>query len=255
MKLEISNICFGYKSTPVLDSITMSVTSGEVVALVGPNGSGKTTLLKCIARMLKPKGGSIIIEGQNLDKVGPKDIAKLMGYVPQSATNVFPCTVFDAVLIGRRPYLTWGVGKEDRRIISQTLGVMGLQHMAERPFNEISAGEQQKVLIARALAQEPQVLLLDEPTSNLDLRHQLEVLSTLQKATKERRISAIIAIHDLNLASRFSDKIVFLKDRHIYDAGEPRAVLTVDNVRSVYGVEVVINDNSGWPHVMAIGPV
>jgi len=255
MKLDVRGVFFTYGSRPALDNVTLEVRAGEVVSLVGPNGSGKTTLLKCIAQMLKPRRGTVMVQGQSLNKAGTKDIAKLLGYVPQSANNVFPCTVFDAVLIGRRPYLAWGVKKDDQEIASKALYLMGLQHLATRSFNEISAGEQQKVLIARALAQEPQVLLLDEPTSNLDLRHQLEVLSTLRNAAKEKEISAVIATHDLNLASRFSDQVVILKEGKVCDAGEPMAVLTANNIRSAYGVEVAISENGGRPYIIAIAPV
>lgn len=255
MKLDIQGISFNYNSIPVLQDVGMRVEVGELVALLGPNGSGKTTLLKCIAKMLKPRRGAVMVGGQRLEKLDSREVARLLGYVPQSANNVFPCSVFDAVLIGRRPRMAWGVRREDRVMVSHALEMMGLQHMANRSFNQISAGEQQKVLIARALAQEPDVLLLDEPTSNLDLKHQLEVLSTLRKVTREKGVSALIAIHDLNLASRFSDQIVFLKDGIVCDTGEPGHVLTTENIRSVYGVEAAITEHSGRPHVIAIGSV
>jgi iron complex transport system ATP-binding protein len=140
-------------------------------------------------------------------------------------------------------------------MVSQILRLMGLEEMAMRMFDEISAGERQKVLLARALAQEPQILLLDEPTSNLDLRHQLEVLSLITAIARERGIAAIMAMHDLNLASRFSDKIIALMEGKVYDAGEPRSVITPENIRSVYGVEAVVNNNSERPHIIPLRPV
>ncbi|MDY6834257.1 MAG: ABC transporter ATP-binding protein [Chloroflexota bacterium] len=254
MRLVVQGICFNYKSRTVLKDISMEIWPGQITALVGPNGSGKTTLLKCIAAMLKPNKGTIVVNGYDMQKVDSKRVAKSLGYVPQSAHNVFPCTVFDAVLIGRTPYMTWGVKKDDRIIVNEAMDSLSLLHMADRNFNEISAGEQQKVLIARALAQEPEVLLLDEPTSNLDLRYQLDVLTILRNVTREKGSSAIIAIHDLNLASRFSDQIVLLKDGSVYDAGNPQEVLTVDNIRSIYEIEVVIGEHLGRPNIMVIGP-
>jgi iron complex transport system ATP-binding protein len=255
MKLEVSDVCFSYGSRPVLDEVTLKVAEAEVVSLVGPNGSGKTTLLKCIDRMLKPKKGAILMEGKDVSKLGSRQVTKLLGYVPQAAANAFPCTVFDAILIGRRPHLSWGVGEKERKVVSQILRLMGLEEMAMRMFDEISAGERQKVLIARALAQEPEVLLLDEPTSNLDLRHQLEVLNLITAVAGEKGIAAIMAMHDLNLASRFSDKIIALREGKVYAAGESRSVITPENIGAVYGVEAIVDNNSGRPHIIPLRPI
>jgi iron complex transport system ATP-binding protein len=147
------------------------------------------------------------------------------------------------------------VSTRDKEVVSQILVLMGLEDMVMRQFNELSGGERQKVLIARALAQEPEVLLLDEPISNLDLRHQLEVLNLISAAVKEKNISAIMAMHDLNLASRFSDRMIFLKEGKVYTIGKPIAVLTAENIREVYGVEAIINKDSGRPHIIPVGPV
>jgi iron complex transport system ATP-binding protein len=163
--------------------------------------------------------------------------------------------VFDALLIGRRPHLSWGVGEKDRKIVSQILELMGLEDMAMRMFGELSGGERQKVLIARALAQEPEVLLLDEPTSNLDLRHQLGVLGLLSDVVEKKGILAIMAMHDLNLASRFSQRMIVLRRGEVYAAGEPKSVLTPENIRLVYGVEAIVGNNSGTPHIIPLRPV
>jgi iron complex transport system ATP-binding protein len=163
--------------------------------------------------------------------------------------------VFDAILIGRRPHLSWSVRERDRAMVSQILRLMGLEEMAMRMFDELSAGERQKVLVARALAQEPNILLLDEPTSNLDLRHQLEVLNLITTIARERGIAAIMAMHDLNLASRFSSKIIALREGKVYAAGEPKLVITPQNIRSVYGVEAVVDNNSERPHIIPLRPV
>jgi len=251
MMLKVKDLSFSYKSRPVLKKVSFEVNSGRVVSVLGPNGSGKTTLLKCINRMLKPDG-NIFIDGKNVNDIKQMDLARLFGYVPQRALNVLPCSIFDAVMIGRRPYIGWGFGKRDKEVVFKVLKLMGLEDMALRPFDGVSGGEMQKVLIAKALAQEPKLLLMDEPTSNLDLRHQLEVLTIIREIVKEGKVSALIAMHDLNLASRFSDRIVLLKEGEVCDDGDPKSVITPENIRSVYGVEAIVEENEGRPHVIPL---
>jgi iron complex transport system ATP-binding protein len=255
MKLEIQGVQFSYGSVSVLEDISLSIEAGEILSLVGPNGSGKTTLLKCINRILKPQRGTILVEGRDVSRVELNELAHSLGYVPQSAPASFPLTVYDTVLLGRKPYVNWKLSERDKEIAFGVLRLMKLDDMALRLFNELSGGEKQKVLMARALSQEPQVLLLDEPTSNLDLRHQLEVLGLIVEMVKGRGLSAVMAMHDLNLASRFSDKIVMLEYGRIYAAGEPSVVLNSDNIKEVYGVETTVNSDSGRPHVIPLSPM
>jgi iron complex transport system ATP-binding protein len=255
MKLEIKGVSFGYGSMPALEDVTMSLGDGEIVSLVGPNGSGKTTLLKCINMILKFQKGTVLVEEKDISKLKLKELAKLLSYVPQSAGRSFPSTVFEIVLIGRKPYVDWSVSSRDKEIVSNILSLMGLKEMALRQSNELSGGEYQKVLIARALAQEPQVLLLDEPTSNLDLKHQLDVLNLITSIVKKKNIAAVMAMHDLNLASRFSNKMIFLNGGKIYDAGKPENVLTERNIRKVYGVEAIVNKNAGYFQVTPIASI
>lgn len=255
MKLEIKGVSFGYGSMPALEDVTMSLEDGEIVSLVGPNGSGKTTLLKCINMILKFQKGTVLVEEKDISKLKLKELAKLLSYVPQSAGRSFPSTVFEIVLIGRKPYVDWSVSSRDKEIVSNILSLMGLKEMALRQSNELSGGEYQKVLIARALAQEPQVLLLDEPTSNLDLKHQLDVLNLITTIVKKKNIAAVMAMHDLNLASRFSNKMIFLNGGKIYDAGKPEKVLTERNIRKVYGVEAIVNKNAGYFQVTPIASI
>ncbi len=255
MKLEIKGASFGYGSMPALEDVTMSLGDGEIVSLVGPNGSGKTTLLKCINMILKFQKGTVLVEEKDISKLKLKELAKLLSYVPQSAGRSFPSTVFEIVLIGRKPYVDWSVSSRDKEIVSNILSLMGLKEMALRQSNELSGGEYQKVLIARALAQEPQVLLLDEPTSNLDLKHQLDVLNLITSIVKKKNIAAVMAMHDLNLASRFSNKMIFLNGGKIYDAGKPENVLTERNIRKVYGVEAIVNKNAGYFQVTPIASI
>jgi len=252
LKLSCNGVHFSYGSINALNDVSLRIGDGEIVSLVGPNGSGKSTLLKCFNKILKPKKGTILVEERNLNEFGLREIARLSGYVPQSANYLFPSTVFDAVLLGRRPYVDWSVSSRDKEVVSQMLASMGLESLVLRHFNELSGGEKQKVLIARALAQEPDILLLDEPTSNLDLRHQLEILDLITAIVREKGIHAIMAVHDLNLASRFSDKIIILKKGEIYAVGEPAVVLTAENIKAVYGVEALVNNDSKRPHIIPV---
>jgi len=256
MILEIRDLSFSYNSRPILKKVNFKVNSGEIVSVLGPNGSGKTTLLKCINRMLKPEG-TIFIDGTNVNDMKQRDLAKLFGYVPQRAINVLPCSIFDAVMIGRRPYIGWGSGKQDKEVVFKVLKLMRMDDMALRPFDGISGGEIQKVLIAKALAQEPKILLMDEPTSNLDLRHQLDVLKIIGEIVRGKKVSALMAMHDLNLASRFSDRIVLLKKGEVYNDGDPRLVITQESIRSIYGVEAIVEEdkNGGKPHVIPLGTI
>ncbi len=255
LKLDIQGVSFSYGSRPALKNACTAIEEGELVSLVGPNGSGKTTLLKCINKILKPSNGTVCVAGKNIRTIGLKEVARCVGYVPQSASYAFPTSVFDTVLLGRKPYVTWGVSQNDKEIVVESLTMLGLQDMSLRQFNELSGGERQKVLIARALAQRPQVLLLDEPTSNLDIKHQLEVLEIVRTVASKKNIAVVMAIHDLNMASRFSDTIICLHQGKIYSIGTPAEVLTSDTIRIVYGVEAAVNGHSGRPHIVPLSAV
>ncbi|RLI81388.1 ABC transporter ATP-binding protein [Archaeoglobales archaeon] len=252
MKIRIRGLEFSYSSIQALKDVTIDIYESEIVAVVGPNGSGKSTLLKCIDKILKPQKGVILINGKDVKDFSQIEIAKTVGYVPQSIKQFFPATVFEVVLMGRKPYLGWRCSRKDLEKVFEVLKLLNIKNIAMRDFNELSGGQQQKVLIARALAQEPEVLLLDEPTANLDIKHQLEVMEIIRKIVKEKGITAIVAIHDLNLASRYTDRIVMMYEGKIFAAGEPFSVLTPSNIRTVYGVEVkVINDN-GIIHIIPL---
>jgi iron complex transport system ATP-binding protein len=247
--LQIRNLRFSYGSTEILRDINMGLNPSEVLGIVGPNGTGKSTLLRCIDRILIPEG-EILLDGQEISGMSRVEIAKRIGYVPQSMTGVFPATVFDMVLLGRRPHLSWRSSEEDMDKVLEMLDLMDIKDLAMRNFNETSGGQQQKVLIARALAQDVDILLLDEPTSNLDIKHQLEVMEILTELSKTKGISVMMAIHDLNLASRYSDRIIMLNGGGIRDVGDPASVLTAENIRSVYGVDVVVRNEDGKPYMI-----
>jgi iron complex transport system ATP-binding protein len=251
VKISIKDLTFSYKSNKILDDLNISVDGSEIVSLVGPNGSGKTTLIKCIDRILKPRG-SILLEGREVQEMKQQEIARQIGYVPQSSATPLATTVFDTVLMGRRPHIGWRVSDFDLDKVSDTLERLNLQDLAMRDFGQLSGGQKQKVLIARALVQEPTVLLLDEPTSNLDMKHQLDVLETISSMVKEKGISAIMAIHDLNLAARFSDKLVMLKKGVVYAAGSPIDLLSEKNISDVYGVEAIVMRSLDKPCIVPL---
>ena len=250
--LRIHELNFRYKNINALEGVDLQLNKGEILSIVGPNGAGKTTLLKCIVRIVKPEKGTILIDGKDASEMKRLDLARCVGYVPQSSPSKFPITVFDTVLMGRRPYIIWKPSKKDLEVVADLLMSMDLEDLALRSFDELSGGEKQKVLLARAFAQGPNYLLFDEPTSNLDLRHQMEVMEMISGMVREKGVAAILAMHDLNLASRFSDRILMLNAGKIFCNGEPLHVMTVENIRSVYGVEVTINLSDCHPYIVPI---
>lgn len=255
MKLKVKEVEFGYGSVPVLKDVCIELAASEMLGIVGPNGAGKSTLIRCIDRILAPQKGTILLDGQDIKAMHQMELAKRVGYIPQTTSQVFPATVFDTVLMGRRPHIGWRSSEKDTEIVLAMLKMLNIQEFAMRDINELSGGQQQKVFIARALTQEPEVLLLDEPTSNLDIRCQLEVMDIIKNIVVEKRISAIMAIHDLNLASRYADRIVMMNSGKIFSAGNPVSALTAENIEHVYGVEVKVANHDGRPYIVPLKPV
>ncbi|NLE05173.1 MAG: ABC transporter ATP-binding protein [Crenarchaeota archaeon] len=256
MNIAIQNIVFSYNSSPSLCGISLEIKESQILGMIGPNGSGKTTLLKCINRILEPKQGKILLNEKELKKLSRLEIAKQIGYVPQSTiSNPSTLTVFEAVMMGRRPHIEWQSSPKDDEKVWASLKLLNVEHLALRDFYQLSGGEQQRVLIARSIAQEAKTLLLDEPTSNLDIKHQLEVMNLTRKLVKNESISAIVAIHDLNLAARYCDKIVMMKNGKVFAAGKAEEVLTYENIRTVYGVESVIRFNEQTPYIIPVMPL
>lgn len=248
--LSICGLSFGYKGNFVLRTVKTDFNNGQVTGIVGPNGAGKTSLLKCIARIVGHFEGSILIDGNDTGGMKRHELARRLSYVPQSAGNRFPVSVFDTVLMGRRPHMTWKPSGRDLKKVTETLKEMGLEALAMRDVDQISGGQMQKVLLARAVCQEADYLLLDEPTSSLDLRHQLEVMEMITSLVREKNVGAVMAMHDLNLASRFSDKIVMLDQGRVFCEGKPFDVITTENIRAVYGVNAAVIRNKGYPYVL-----
>lgn len=252
MILEIKDIRFKYNSLDILSNVSMEIKEGEVTGIMGPNGSGKTTILKCINRILEPYKGSILVKNRDLKELSNNDIAKNMGYVPQRDGGRFPRTVFDTILMGRKPYIQWAPTSKDLYTVSKIVDCLNLQDIAMRDINQLSGGQRQKVIIGRALAQEPEILLLDEPTTNLDLKHELEVMDIIWDQSRGG-VTAILSVHDLNIAVRYCDNIIMLKNGRIFAVGG-KEVLTPENIKSVYGVNAKVIKDSEMNIIVPLSP-
>jgi len=250
MILSVDKIRFFYNSHPVLDNVSFDVKEGSVLAVLGVNGAGKSTLLRCLNRILTPQSGSVFLGKEDLHRLPQNTIARKMGYVPQSH-NPSQLTVYESILLGRRPHMGWTVSKADYAVVEQTLQRMGLSELALRTVSDLSGGEVQKVMIARALAQEPRILLLDEPTSNLDLKNQIEVMGLIRSAIESQGIIAIVAIHDLNLALRFADRFLFIRDRRVHGIAD-HDTLDAAMIEQVYGLRVSMQEVSGHRVVVPV---
>jgi len=250
IRLEVEQLSFGYrKGRKILDAISLKVQAGEVLGLLGPNGTGKTTLIKCIARLLCPDAGCVRADGEQLADLPPTEVAKRIAYVPQYTSAAFGMTALQTVLMGRLPYAGYRYRAEDERIAFQVIRRMELTDFAMRNIQEMSGGERQRVFIARALAQETGIIILDEPTASLDLYHQLFILRLITEIAKHENIAVLMTIHDLNLASLFCDTLLMLKDAHVFAYGGAQEVLTEENVAAMYGVKTRITVEDGRKHV------
>jgi len=252
MKLNLRNVEFSYASVPVLEDICLNIEDAQLVSIIGPNGVGKSTLIHCMNNILTPGKGTVLIDDTEVVNIGVKELAKQIGYVPYSAHNSFPLSVVDTVLMGRHPHNSWKTTKRDLQIVYETLGLLEIEHLAMRPFNELSAGQHQKVMLARGIAQEPKILLLDEPTANLDIRHQMEATRTLKELVDSRDMLIVMISHDLNLASTYSDNVIMMHEGRIFAVGTPSEVISEENLRMVYGVDSDIVDVKGRPHVILL---
>lgn len=238
MELKTKNIGFEIDKKEILKNINIDIGNKEFVGIIGPNGSGKSTLLKCIYRNLNPSKGNIYIDDKNLMDMSMKESAKKIGVVSQHNHHSFDFSVLDMVLMGRAPYkkLMERDTKKDFDIVYEAIDKVNIRHLIDRSFNSLSGGEQQRVILARALAQSTKCLILDEPTNHLDIKYQLH----LMEIVKSLNIEVIAAIHDLNIAAMYCDKIYVLKDGNIIDYGKPKKVLTKKLIKDVYDVDAKI---------------
>ena len=254
-EIVINDLDYSYsKEALVLKGITLSLRNPQLISIIGPNGVGKSTLIHCIDRILSPTHGTVMVDGMNVTEYPAKDLAKKIGYVPYSAGDSFPMTVVDTILMGRNPHHKWNSLHEDMIIVEEAMELMDIKPLAMRNFNELSAGQHQRVMLARGLAQQPQILLLDEPTANLDIKHQVGVTRLLKQLSVEKGIIVIMISHDLNLASKYSDNIIMLSNGGVFAVGKPNEVITASNVREVYGVDSEIIESEGRPFMIIKDP-
>ena len=249
--MEVKNLCFHYKGSPeVLKNVSFDLEPGKFLAILGNNGVGKSTLLKCFNHILKPDSGEVLLDGMNLLKLSPREVAKQVAFVSQSVSST-QMTVHDVVMLGRRPYMTWGFTEEDHHIVHNTMHRLDVEDMRGRFLSQLSGGEKQKVMLARALAQQPKVLLLDEPTSALDIQNQYGVLKLVRDICHKDNMIAAMVIHDLNLALRFCDRFLLLKDGEVYRHGD-RSILDSTALKEVYGVNAKVVEIEGR-HMVLVG--
>ena len=242
--MEIKNLTYRYKGGPdVLQDVSFTAEPGQFLAILGNNGVGKSTLLKCFNHILKPDAGEVILDGKDLLSMRARDVAQRVAFVSQNAPST-QMTVHDVVMLGRRPYMKWGFTEQDHHIVHDAMHRLDVEDMRGRFLNQLSGGEKQKVMLARALAQQPKVLLLDEPTSALDIQNQYHVLQLVRDICHNDRITAIIVIHDLNLALRFCDRFLLLKDGQVFRHGD-RSVLDSEALLQVYGVHAKVVEVEG----------
>jgi iron complex transport system ATP-binding protein len=245
--IQTENLTFAYKDKPVLYGVSLSVDRGEMVGILGPNGSGKTTLLKIFSAVLRGRG-EVKLNGRSIKTYGKRELSRLFAMVPQESQILFPYTVAEIVLMGRASYHSPLAleGKKDLEVARASMELTDSLPFSDRYLHELSGGEKQRVIIARALAQEPQILLLDEPSAFLDLKHQVQVFELMRRLNREHRLTIVAALHDLNLAALFFRRLVMLRDGKIYRDGSPKEVLTEKTIEEVYGIQVRVEpDTSG----------
>ena len=254
IKLEVQNLTLSYGHNVVVSDLTFQVLPGEMVGLIGPNGSGKSTIIKALSRVIRPYSGKILLDGKNISKIPRGELACLLGVVPQMPLLPSTFTAFEIVLMGRNPHL--GLlqyeGARDLAITWQAMERTATQSLAERRVGEISGGEIQRIVIARVLAQEPKSILLDEPTANLDISHQVEILDLIKNLCLENNLTVVAALHDLNLASQYCDRLILINNGRVHAQGTPREVINSRNIKEVYGAEgcVYAHPVNGLPVVL-----
>ena len=256
IELNVNDLTFTYNAkkewAPILKDVTLDIHGAQLVSILGPNGVGKSTFIHCLNKILEPTEGAVTINDYPIKDITLKEMAKITGYVPYSAADSFPLSVTDTVLMGRHPHSKIGSLDEDLIVVEETLKLIGIEDLADRLFNELSAGQHQKVMLARGLAQQPRILFLDEPTSNLDIKYQLEITRMLKRLSRQRNMLIIMISHDINIASKYSDNIMMLLDGGIYAVGTPEEVITEENIEKVYDVKVKVITDAGRPHIIMV---
>jgi len=256
LSLQFNQVSFAYFNGLVLHDISLTVKTGEMVGLLGPNGSGKTTLLKLASGVLKPRQGEIRLNGSTMNQLSRKAIARQVAVVPQQFHIPFAFTTSEVVMLGRTPFIKALAGETaaDKQVVAEAIKLVGISHLVNRRFDELSGGERQKVILAMALAQQPELLLLDEPTVHLDISHQVETLELVRRLNREHGLTVMAAMHDLNLASLYFDRLILLKEGRVWAEGTPAQVLTEARILEVFSASVRVEAHpvTGAPHIVVI---
>ena len=255
MRMEVQSLTQGYGKKVIIDDISFSIDTGEVVSLLGPNGSGKSTLIRTMAGLTTPMSGRIMIGDQDLADISLSERSKIMSYVPQSYVYMPYTTILDTVLSGRAPYMSWEPSEEDLETVEESLAIMDITDLADCNINELSGGQRQRAFIARALCQTPKIFFFDEPTSSLDLKYQIDTMKKMNEYVHTRDSSLFIAIHDINLALRYSDRVIMIKDGKIYCEGKPDDVINEQSILDVYGVRATFTENENGKFIMPFDSV
>jgi iron complex transport system ATP-binding protein len=250
--IELTNTCFSYSNKNredalfTLDNINLEIEKQEFISILGPNGSGKTTLLKILAGIYNPGSGTIKIQNNEYDKISRKELYKIISYVPLSVQSVFPFSVYEIVMMGRTPFLNmFGFeSRNDKKIVEEALNLVEISHLKNHGINEVSGGEAQRAFLARAIAQNPEIVLLDEPSSHLDIKHQLSIFNLLKKLNREKKLTVVVVLHDLNIAAYYSNRIILMKSGKIYKDGSNPDTLTEENIRNVFEVKANVQVDS-----------
>jgi iron complex transport system ATP-binding protein len=253
MEVRVESLFCGYgKEEPVLSDINLEMSTDDgLICIIGPNGVGKSTLIKCIDGLIQPQSGAVLLDGKDVREYGRKELADRIGYVQSVYDTRSNMSVFETVSMGRFNHMGWRVSAEDLQMVDRAIRVMGIQHLSEKSINELSAGQFQKAMIARGLVQDTEVLILDEPTSNLDIRSQVFVTSLLKNMANVEKKLIIMISHDVNIASKMADKILILaRPGRVLAFGTPEEVITESNIMEAYGVECDITDHEGRPNIL-----
>ena len=254
--LEAKALTVGYDGDPVIDGLDLTLPGSGITMIVGGNGCGKSTLLRTLARLLKPRSGSVLLDGSAIAQLPTKEVARIVGLLPQAPVAPDGISVADLVDRGRTPHRGWLGGRDHRddEVVTDALQVTGMTEFAERSIDELSGGQRQRAWVAMALAQEPDILLLDEPTTYLDLAHQVELLQLLVRLSRERGTQVVVVMHELNLATRYADHLVAMRDGRIVAEGAPGDVVTVELLRGVFDLEAVVIPDpiAGTPMIVPV---
>ena len=251
--IDVKNITYSYDGVQnAVENIKFSVDQGEIISIIGPNGSGKSTILKCVSGYLSPQSGEVLVHYKNINDYTAKEIAKAMSLIQQHFALDYDFTVMQVVLMGRNPHIKrlQSESEEDYRIANDALKKAEIYHLKSRSITSLSGGEWQRMILARALCQQSSIMLLDEPITGLDIKHQVNLMSIIAKLSKQSKISAVFVLHDLNLANHYSDRIILLHQGHVFKSGKPQEIITKENLEFVYETPINIIDNNGRKIIM-----